>query len=225
MAISSEDNYIMTPRNYSINTKLKDWTIISEAKYRLPTKSCKLGKVYYDIQCKCGITRKANTTEIQALLTTGFHPDLSVSCRKCLTSERRESRTLEQNLNSIYSDYKSNAKIRNKDFDLPKEYAFQLMQQNCYYCGLIPSNKIQKRSHSIVYSGIDRLDNSKGYSVNNCVPCCSMCNIAKNNNTTEQFYAWINRLYSYNVQRSERKLVGSSGPKWKPSLLKEDDMI
>jgi hypothetical protein len=34
---------------------------------------------------------------------------------------------------------------------------------------------------------MNRLDNSKGYSIENSVPCCKMCNLAKHANTYQEF--------------------------------------
>jgi hypothetical protein len=41
-----------------------------------------------------------------------------------------------------------------------------------------------------VANGIDRVDNTKGYSVDNCVPCCRRCNVAKADMTPDQFLGW-----------------------------------
>jgi hypothetical protein len=38
-----------------------------------------------------------------------------------------------------------------------------------------------------VYNGIDRLDSSKGYVLENCVPCCSEINWAKRVMSFEDF--------------------------------------
>lgn len=47
--------------------------------------------------------------------------------------------------------------------------------------------------------GIDRLNNDKGYTVENIVSCCSICNKAKSNLTMEEFLAWIERIKIHNV--------------------------
>ena len=33
--------------------------------------------------------------------------------------------------------------------------------------------------------------------IDNCVPCCKICNIAKRNMTLEEFDEWIKRLYNH----------------------------
>ena len=44
------------------------------------------------------------------------------------------------------------------------------------------------------YNGIDRINNSKGYTIDNCVPCCFMCNYSKNNHSLSDWKAWLERL-------------------------------
>ena len=38
------------------------------------------------------------------------------------------------------------------------------------------------------------MDNSKGYSLDNIVPCCKICNRAKSDLTYKDFIEWIRRL-------------------------------
>jgi hypothetical protein len=47
-------------------------------------------------------------------------------------------------------------------------------QKPCYYCGELSK-------------GIDRLDSTKGYEVENCVSCCEQCNYMKLDYTQEEF--------------------------------------
>ena len=39
------------------------------------------------------------------------------------------------------------------------------------------------------------MDNEKGYTFDNVVPCCSICNYAKKSMSKEQFLQWIKRIY------------------------------
>lgn len=67
-----------------------------------------------------------------------------------------------------YNIYKKNAKKRNLEFLLTKNQFYNLTAQPCCYCGDLQG-----------HNGIDRVDSSKGYTVDNCVSCCSRCNIMK----------------------------------------------
>lgn len=54
------------------------------------------------------------------------------------------------------------------------------------------------------YSGIDRLDNSKGYSPDNCVPACQSCNFAKLDQSVEAFLEWAKRVQHHATAISSR---------------------
>jgi hypothetical protein len=104
--------------------------------------------------------------------------------------------------NTYFYSYKSSAKIRNISFDLTFEEFKEICTKNCYYSDHSPRkiNKIKndKRckkfytqegiNRQIIYAnGIDRLDNNKGYTVNNCVACCRICNTMKMELSVEEF--------------------------------------
>lgn len=69
----------------------------------------------------------------------------------------------------------------------PEEF-FALCYSPCDYCGRAPFNATKwPRQKSVLYNGIDRVDNSKPYSRANCVPCCKDCNSMKSARTRESF--------------------------------------
>ena len=84
-----------------------------------------------------------------------------------------------------------------------------LSKQPCRYCGLEYSKEIEDRlneskkkkrlsDHVLKCNGIDRVDSSKGYTVENSVTCCKHCNTAKNTMTESDFFKWIKRVYEFN---------------------------
>lgn len=93
---------------------------------------------------------------------------------------------------TLIKAYKNGAKHRGYDYNLTDSEAEFFFDKNCYYCGIPP----QPNSQGYVYTGIDRLDNTKGYSKDNCVPCCSMCNTIKMDHSLEKFNTWIINLFS-----------------------------
>lgn len=109
----------------------------------------------------------------------------------------------ESAFNSTYSQYRRNAAKRNLEFLLSKDQFRELTSSYCYYCGRFPSNSRISNNGDFTYNGIDRMDNTKGYTIDNCVPCCKTCNKAKNNNTKEEFINWILRVYNKVVMKSE----------------------
>lgn len=64
-------------------------------------------------------------------------------------------------------DYKNGVDICNIDIDWMIE---NILKQKCIYCG--DDKNI----------GCDRIDNNQGHTKNNVVPCCVVCNTARNNN-------------------------------------------
>jgi hypothetical protein len=73
-----------------------------------------------------------------------------------------------QTVGTRFSQTRSNAIKRGIQFNLTiTDFQF-LTIRNCYYC--TSNEKI----------GIDRIDNDLGYIVNNCVPCCKLCNLTRN---------------------------------------------
>jgi hypothetical protein len=83
-----------------------------------------------------------------------------------------------------YHNYKKRAKRDNIIFELSKEDCKIYYETNCYYCG----DKIKG-------IGIDRVDNLKGYVIDNCVPCCSECNFMKRTQTKKDFFLRIEKIY------------------------------
>lgn len=109
-----------------------------------------------------------------------------------------------RSMNVVFGTYKKIAKKRNLSFNLTKSFFRFITQQNCYYCGNSPTitncvnlSKITEGVGEYTYNGIDRVDNLQGYEIENCVPCCRDCNLAKSIYTIEEFKSWIIRVYSY----------------------------
>lgn len=67
--------------------------------------------------------------------------------------------------------YSKSANSRNLEFKLSEEEFTNIIKQNCYMCGISTSD--------INTNGIDRFNNSLGYSLENCRPCCGHCNLLK----------------------------------------------
>lgn len=83
----------------------------------------------------------------------------------------------------LYSRYKRWAKHSKTLFSLKLEEFKEIVQKDCFYCGAKPKRIIKHYRKTIneeVYvNGVDRIDCSKGYEINNVVSSCSDCNYAK----------------------------------------------
>ena len=100
-------------------------------------------------------------------------------------------------LTCVLTSYRAAAKRRNLEFKLTRDQFRHLAKQPCCYCGAEPCNSLGKNklNGDFVYNGIDRVNNAKGYTLDNTVPCCRLCNWAKGTLAPAEFEAWIVRLY------------------------------
>jgi hypothetical protein len=99
--------------------------------------------------------------------------------------------------NNIIARYKKEARYRGKALSLTREQMSNLFESNCHYCGVKPSSLSKSRHEEFYYNGIDRVDNDKGYFIDNCVPCCNKCNITKRDRPLSEFMEWIDGMVSF----------------------------
>jgi hypothetical protein len=141
----------------------------------------------WNCQCDCGEQCIQEITPLKNGLVK------SCGCRK------KEIERFDENTNKIQclKIYQRNAKFRNKEWKLTDDEFFNLVKMPCFYCGMIESNCISKkdsRCPSFAYNGIDRVINSEGYSIDNCVACCRWCNVAKSSRPIGDFVLWLNAI-------------------------------
>ena len=67
------------------------------------------------------------------------------------------------------------------DSSMTEEVCENMICLECHYCGYLSLDKL---------NGIDRIDNTRGYIVDNCVSCCSICNRMKG---SLDYVTYINR--------------------------------
>ena len=98
--------------------------------------------------------------------------------------------------NAIYRRYKKEAAKRDYAFELDVEDVAYLTKQNCHYCGKSPSTISNTRhdTGNYIYNGIDRVDNTKGYYIDNVVSCCRECNYSKRDRGYFQFVDWAHKI-------------------------------
>lgn len=98
---------------------------------------------------------------------------------------------------SVYRSYVWNAKRRGIGFVLTKNQVRELTKMSCYYCGGNPQTVSEHDRSKYVYNGIDRVDNDKGYTIDNCVPCCAQCNKMKGRQTAAEFLALVGKIHEF----------------------------
>lgn len=105
---------------------------------------------------------------------------VSNECNDCVNI-----RSINYNLlpTTKYNTYKRNAKYRNLIFNLTIEDFMYFWKKSCTYCSI-----------EIETIGLDRIDTNIGYIKENCIPCCSSCNIMRNNQTQSEFIERVKRI-------------------------------
>ena len=103
-------------------------------------------------------------------------------CRKIFYEVNKEPilgkmQSKSQSLEGKFIVYKRNSKANIREFKLTFDEFCLLCTQPCYYC-----DEIQ-----LPFNGVDRMGSNKGYTLNNCVPCCSMCNKMKMEFSVDNF--------------------------------------
>lgn len=146
---------------------------------------------YWKCKCDCGT--------IKAIGVTGLRQHTTKSCG-CYRKERTKLAKGEANFNQLYKNYKQRARIAGLIFLLSKNDFRKLTSGNCDYCNSTPQQSATfgyKLNGVYIYNGIDRVDNTKGYELNNCVPCCKYCNWMKRTLSVSEFLEHIQKILSH----------------------------
>lgn len=100
------------------------------------------------------------------------------------------------NLSYRYGLYKTGAKQRNIPFEISVQEFHQIVQLDCFYCGSSPAmiTHRSKKYDPYVHNGIDRLDSGLGYTWDNSIPCCLVCNKMKLNYDVEFFLRHLQKI-------------------------------
>lgn len=104
----------------------------------------------------------------------------------------------ESSFNEVFGAYKYTAKKRGLPFEIDKATFKEIIMGDCTYCGCPPSNtRNRSKTHgSLLYNGIDRVDNNLGYVNGNVTPCCHRCNTMKSEMSVLEFLAHLRNIYS-----------------------------
>lgn len=160
-------------------------------------------KTKWECKCDCGNIKVIEQGALKAGLTQSCGCLQKDITRKLFRKEKGES-----GFSRLKKDYIIGAKSRNLIFELTDLQLRSLFKDKCYYCEIEPhkvtshtrkSTTIEAITHSqYTYNGIDRLNNIIGYTLENSVSCCKICNTAKSNLTLEEFITWLQRITQSN---------------------------
>jgi hypothetical protein len=174
--------------------------VISEAPRRRTGKHQILRR-YFLVECDCGDKFEVSASSLTSKLT------LSCGCygrEKRLAGlmnwkfKRRQFLDVEiLVVKDLYQRYKSGALRRKLEWGISLEQFKTLTSSPCYYTNKNPESIHVYNQDSYLYNGIDRIDNTKGYVVDNCVPCCFAVNKAKGTLTEKDFLKLIKDVYEH----------------------------
>lgn len=101
-------------------------------------------------------------------------------CKSCVSAHSKIRKATPKYRHGYY---KANARKRGLEFDLTLEDFEYFWKQPCVYCG----GEIQT-------IGLDRIDNDVGYTRENSIPCCSICNSMKSGQSLLAFIERCHRI-------------------------------
>ena len=142
-------------------------------------------------RCVCGVER--------LVLGRTLNRGESLSCGCWRRELQRKNICLEEGRavrNSVLSRYMINARKHDREWALTGNQFDTLIARPCHYCGIEHGNlrKSYNSSGDLFYNGLDRKDSDQGYTLENVVPCCAICNRAKSDTPYADFLVWIQRL-------------------------------
>lgn len=178
----------------------KNWTVTKD-----------LNKLEYEITCSCGNIRNVRKNLFKSSIK-GVGRKINDSCKDCCKQLQKNSKTDLDLFNHYLKIIKLKAASRKNGihFEIEEPILYKLIKSNCIYCNEIPKNNftIKHKSGNLffTYQGLDRIDSSKTYTLDNVVPCCKRCNKAKGEDSLESFLTWLNRFNNFESSTVIEKL-------------------
>jgi hypothetical protein len=166
--------------------------IVLEARRQNHTKK---KSIVWLCQCDCGRQVARTAAALNSRTTTSC--GCSTYTEEVIRKMSDPHRISEPALHKDFAAYRSGAYARGIEFDLSFEQFKELVTKQCSYCGIENSREVHTKYETVRVNGIDRLDSSKGYVVNNCVSCCHVCNRLKMRHSAYAFVAHIRRIANH----------------------------
>jgi hypothetical protein len=92
-----------------------------------------------------------------------------------MENQKKSARKNYTSVSGRFNQCRSAQKRNGRSWTLTKEQFASLISNHCTYCG----GPLPKTS-----AGLDRLDNTRGYDLDNVTPCCALCNYARRDQFT-----------------------------------------
>lgn len=164
------------------------WTVIGDGPHY------KGSNPYIECRCECGREYDVRTRSLR--------DGTSTQCKLCKYKEHAlKMKKPDTGFNVWYYRYQGNAKTRNLPFQLTRDQFVGLCIQDCFYCGEAPPDRQVSPTHDIVAHGIDRINPDYGYNLDNCVPCCTRCNLMKRDIMEKTFMMHVEKIYKHGLKK------------------------
>ena len=139
-------------------------------------------QAYWYCKCTCGVKK--------AVAASNLLRGWSISCG-CYNKEVVSKRPYE----SLYNSLRRTSRERGKTCALTYNQFLTFVKKTaCHYCG----NPVVWTKNSMRFNGygynLDRKDNTQGYSKENCVVCCKVCNRMKYTLSLAEFTTHIKKI-------------------------------
>lgn len=185
---------------YQCRKKKLKYNLLGRAFGRLVVLEClgftKTGRRVWGCVCSCGKKKGIKQDTLLAGLVNSCGCILVEHCKSIKIKKLPYG---EAAFNHLFSSYKAQAIKRGYEFRLEKKYFRSLVESSCFYCGADREGIIKAENNQIngsfQYTGIDRINSSKGYIEGNVRSCCKWCNYSKNCRDEKDFLEWIERVY------------------------------
>ena len=155
----------------------------------------KNGSVKWLCRCDCGTIKEISGVNLRRGYTK------SCGCMAIEKIKIRNGKRRSKNPWIVdWNVYLAVAKKRSIDVLITFEQFLEIVQLNCFYCGIEPSGKChatELKEENIHKNGIDRKNSKGAYSLDNCVACCAACNIAKYTFSIKEFASTTKRRFNH----------------------------
>lgn len=163
-------------------------------------KKDKRNRILWLFECECGnlVEFSASDVKLGRKIDCGCGKQERLKLRIQKLALNNTLPNNEGNYNKLYGTYKRGAKHRGYKFLLTKEDFKKFLNDVCYYCGSEPSfeyTNSKLKNNILIYNGIDRKDNTKDYTIDNCVTACGICNRMKMDLEYNHFIEKIKQIY------------------------------
>ena len=157
----------------------------------------KNNRTYWRCICDCGGEKTLRSDALIGGLTGNCGCDTSR-----LISESNRLPEGDAHINLAFHFYKKSARDRELEFALTRDEFIAISSGDCSYCGKIATKEDAPYIRDNLLSlhpinGIDRVDSSKGYTLDNSTPCCSRCNQIKMDMDINDFVSHARKIVSH----------------------------